>query len=76
MAILFGVFDAILLPAGNGLIAMFVSRQGVDAIASNAALESVLSSIRVLIVPAKILMFLSMGGMMGKDLSQESSESI
>ena len=76
LAILFGVFDAILLPAGNGLIAMFVSRQGVDAIASNAALESVLSSIRVLIVPAKILMFLSMGGMMGKDLSQESSESI
>ena len=76
LAILFCAFDAILLSTGSALITMFVSRQGVDAIASNAALESVLSSIRVLIVPAKILMFLSMGGMMGKDLSQESSESI
>lgn len=72
LAILFGVFDAILLPAGNGLIAMFISRQSVDAFTSNAALEAVVSNVRVLLtVPAKILIFLSMGGRMGKDASPE-----
>ncbi|MBQ7491076.1 MAG: hypothetical protein IJT76_00500 [Clostridia bacterium] len=68
LAIFFGVFDAILLPAGNRLIAIFIGRQGVDALASNATLEEVVSSIRVLLtVPAKILMFLSIGGMLGQD---------
>ena len=75
MAVLFVLFDAIVIPViGMGITAA-VARRGTAFLSSYSALSSGVSSImNILTVPATILMFLSVGALFGRDPAKEEEQ--
>ena len=72
MAILFVVFDAVIIPLIGMLVTRLVSARGAYALASYSTLSSGVSAVtNILCVPATILMFISIGALFGKDPSKE-----
>jgi hypothetical protein len=72
MAVLFVLFDAVLIPLIGVLVTNLVGRHGVNALSSYSVLSSGVSAItNILAVPATILMFIAIGALFGKDPSKE-----
>ena len=75
MAVLFVLFDALIIPLIGMGITGLVARRGAAAISSYSVLSSGVSFLTsILSVPATILMFLSIGALFGKDPAKEETQ--